>query len=196
MKWSDLGDVVIGAAPIIGGILAGPAGAAVGGIVASVFGADPNDPEAIKRAIQADPQSAVKLAEIEATHKVRLQELALQAEQMRLEDDTARLREVNTTYRKEIASSDAYVRRMRPSAGYAAILIMLMITASICYVMLLAPESAGAVSQMVLAFQIPLSGLLAIVGIATYRRSSEKMIDAGVVPNGGLIGALAERIRR
>ncbi len=75
MDWKDLASTVGKAAPILGTLLGGPAGAAVGAIVASALGTG-NDPAEVEKAIAADPASLVKLRDIEATKTVRLQELA------------------------------------------------------------------------------------------------------------------------
>jgi hypothetical protein len=75
MEWKEIAGVVGKAAPILGTLLGGPAGAAVGSIIASALGTG-NDPAEVERAIAADPASLVKLREIEAAKSVRLQELA------------------------------------------------------------------------------------------------------------------------
>ena len=64
-------------APLLGLALGGPAGAAIGQIVAAAIGADPNDPEDLLLKIQ-NPEAAVKIKEIEATHDVEITRIALQ----------------------------------------------------------------------------------------------------------------------
>jgi hypothetical protein len=93
MDWKDVAGTVAKAAPILGTILGGPVGGAVGGVVsliASAFGLTPTEttPEKISQMLTTDPAAAVKLAEIESRHKIRLQELVL--EQSRLELDLQR----------------------------------------------------------------------------------------------------------
>lgn len=75
MEWKDIAGAVGKAAPILGTLLGGPAGAAVGSIIASAIGTGA-DPAEVERAISADPAALVKLREIEASKTVRLQELA------------------------------------------------------------------------------------------------------------------------
>lgn len=65
MGWDDIKDAVADIAPVAGTLLGGPAGSAVGGLIASVLGVE-NDPEAVRKAIAADPDAAVKLRGIEA----------------------------------------------------------------------------------------------------------------------------------
>ena len=120
MDWSDLGNVVksvVGTgAPLIGGLLGGPAGAAVGNIIASVFGCE-NTPDAIHEAVKADPQAAVKLAEIEANAKVQLQQLAVTAAANELAADTAQIGAVNQTMQAESRSEHWLQWAWRPICG-------------------------------------------------------------------------------
>jgi hypothetical protein len=62
MDWKDIASTVGKAAPILGTLLGGPAGAAVGSIIASALGTG-NDPAEVERAIAADPQALLKLRE-------------------------------------------------------------------------------------------------------------------------------------
>ena len=63
--WDKIKDVVGSVAPMAGSMLAGPAGGAVGAMLASALGVD-NTPDAVATAIKSDPQAAVKIREIEA----------------------------------------------------------------------------------------------------------------------------------
>ncbi|WP_167517591.1 hypothetical protein [Achromobacter dolens] len=84
MDWKDLAGVVSKAAPVLGGILGGPAGVAVGGLVATALGTDAS-PDSVSAAILRDPQAAIKLKELETNSRVQLQRLAVTAEQNRLQ---------------------------------------------------------------------------------------------------------------
>ena len=85
MDWKQVGNTAISVgAPLLGGALFGPAGAAVGSIIASKFGVSPEStPEQVMAAITGDPEAALKLREIETTHAERLQ--ALENERLRIE---------------------------------------------------------------------------------------------------------------
>jgi hypothetical protein len=85
MNWSDLKSVVSKAAPVVGTLLGGPAGAAVGGLVAAALGTD-NTPDAVSAALIGNPDAIVKLQELQTNAKVQLQQLAVTAEQNRLAD--------------------------------------------------------------------------------------------------------------
>ncbi|CAB3693960.1 hypothetical protein [Achromobacter dolens] len=88
MDWKDLAGVVSKAAPVLGGILGGPAGVAVGGLLATALGTDAS-PDSVSAAILRDPQAAIKLKELETNSRVQLQQLAVTAEQNRLQAATA-----------------------------------------------------------------------------------------------------------
>ena len=72
MEWKDISRIVGTAAPILGTLLGGPAGALLGGLVSSALGTD-NTPDAVHAAIASDPQAALKLATAEGDNKVKLQ---------------------------------------------------------------------------------------------------------------------------
>lgn len=114
MNWKDLGKKVAQAAPLLGGALGGPGGAAIGGLIASAFGGDPNDPEALAAKIQNDPQSAIKLREIETRHKERLEELALDRHKADLDAETKRHEASQETIRAEAEHGTDYVKNTRP----------------------------------------------------------------------------------
>lgn len=85
MEWSDLGKKVAEFAPLLGGVIAGPAGGAVGSIVASVFGVE-NKPDLIIEAINSDPESALKLRVVELENKTELQKIAMEVTRSEIAD--------------------------------------------------------------------------------------------------------------
>ena len=109
MDWSDLAGKVIGlGAPIIGGALGGPLGAAAGRVLADALGATEPTPTAVDDALAAaraaDPAAAAAAArEAEARWLAALAEVG-----------KAQVAEVGLTQRAEIASSDPLQRWWRP----------------------------------------------------------------------------------
>lgn len=87
MILSDVAKAISKYAPLLGTVVGGPAGAAIGTLVATAFGADPNNPEDILARIQADPEASVKLVEIQSNTKVELQRIAMQTAQNQLQAD-------------------------------------------------------------------------------------------------------------
>ena len=88
MNWSDIGNIVGRAAPMVGTLLGGPAGAAVGALVASALNV-PNDPESVNAALAGNPDALVKIQELQINAKVQLQQLAVTAENNRLQAEGA-----------------------------------------------------------------------------------------------------------
>jgi len=88
MDWSELKGIVGKAAPVVGTLLGGPAGAAVGGLIASALGTE-NTPDAVSNALLANPDALVKLQELQVNAKVQLQQLEVAAELNRLTAQTA-----------------------------------------------------------------------------------------------------------
>lgn len=81
MSWSDIANVVGKAAPLIGSVIGGPAGAGVGAMVASALGVE-NTPEAVQAAL-GNPDNIIKLKEIESNERKHL--LDIQLEHLRIE---------------------------------------------------------------------------------------------------------------
>ena len=63
-EWKDIANVVGNVAPILGTALGGPAGGAVGELIASALGVD-NDAQAVTNALKSDPSLAIKVKELE-----------------------------------------------------------------------------------------------------------------------------------
>lgn len=85
MEWKDIGKQVASAAPVLGAALGGPIGGAAGALVASIFGVD-NKPEKVSEAITADPESAMKLIELEQKHELALRQMALDERKAEMTD--------------------------------------------------------------------------------------------------------------
>lgn len=82
MEWKLLIPLVEKAAPILASVLGGPAGmavAAVGTLLTAGFGG--TTPEEVAQNITNDPNAADKLAQIEASNSIQLQQLKLQQQQ-------------------------------------------------------------------------------------------------------------------
>lgn len=87
MDWSDVGKKIISVgAPLLGGSLGDPAGAAIGKVVASQFGLTEASPNKVIEAITADPEARLKLTELEFRHSERLIELENEYFKLQTED--------------------------------------------------------------------------------------------------------------
>ncbi|AUG52127.1 3TM-type holin [Thalassospira marina] len=94
-----------------------------------------------------------------------------------LKHDSAVIRAVNKTIRAEISSGDAYVRRWRPSFGYAVALTWIMMMGAIAAAIVLTPAEAPAIIAA-LVNTSPIWGVaLAVLGISVVKRSSDKRFE-------------------
>ena len=73
--WDNIKELVGTSAPVIGTLLGGPAGGAVGGLISKVLGVD-NTPEAIELALMNNPDALLKIKELETSKELAI----LQAE--------------------------------------------------------------------------------------------------------------------
>src|SRR5664280_1456956 len=110
MTWSSVVDCIKLAAPTLGGLF-GPAGTAVGtvlasgvGVVASALGVEPTQ-DAITQAVATDPAAAEKLKEFELNNALEIQKLSIQQAQMYL-TDVQSAREMRGTHEKTTGKSD------------------------------------------------------------------------------------------
>lgn len=73
--WDNIKELIGTSAPVIGTLLGGPAGGAVGGLISKVLGVD-NTPEAIELALTNNPDALLKIKELETSKELAI----LQAE--------------------------------------------------------------------------------------------------------------------
>ena len=88
-NWDKVRNAVSGVAPILGAAFGGPAGGAVGALVAAALGVVDGTPEQVLEAIKADPESAIKLRALELEHKYDLEKMILESDVEHRKIDTA-----------------------------------------------------------------------------------------------------------
>ena len=71
--WDKIRELIGDAAPVVGTLLGGPAGTAVGGLVAKALGVD-NTPEAIEEVLKNNPDALVKIKELETSKELAILE--------------------------------------------------------------------------------------------------------------------------
>jgi len=109
MRWDHVAETVGKVAPVIGGALGGPAGAAVGGLAARVLGIGASPDELIQAL--GDPDKAAKLRQIEQDHEREILSLTIEGER-------AQLAEINKTMRAELQADGWFKSGWRPALGW------------------------------------------------------------------------------
>jgi len=102
MTWKDIGDFVKKGAPLLGSVLGGPAGGAIGSLVSSAFGSD-EDPAKLLSIMESDPEALSKLKDLEFKHHERLEELSIEAARVQLEESKAYLADTQSARQREAA---------------------------------------------------------------------------------------------
>ena len=100
MTWKDIGDFVKKGAPLLGSVLGGPAGGAIGSLVSSAFGSD-DDPGKLLPILESDPEALSKLKDLEFKHYERLEELSIEAARVQLEESKAYLADTQSARQRE-----------------------------------------------------------------------------------------------
>ncbi len=100
-EWSDIGKLIGSAAPIVGTALGGPAGGAVGSIIAKALGVEDNA-DAVGMAVKADPSLIVRIKELEfEAHKLDV-EAKQKEKQAELDEVNAYLADVQSARNMQI----------------------------------------------------------------------------------------------
>jgi hypothetical protein len=132
MDWKQIGAKIAGAAPILGGLIGGPAGAGVGQVVNLVAGAlgiepDQATPEAVAHQLESDPEALLKLRQLETTHAEELQRIALEQLRVELADRAdARAREIAITRSTGQRDYQLYILAWLVVVGFGALCAVLM----------------------------------------------------------------------
>lgn len=94
--------------------------------------------------------------------------------EMESAENRATLAEINQTARTEIASNDAYVRRMRPTFGYLMAVSWTAQMIALAYIIVFETDKAGFVLQAMGSLSAIWAVGLSVLGIYVYKRSEEK----------------------
>ncbi|MEI8607944.1 3TM-type holin [Enterovibrio sp. Hal110] len=188
--WETVKDLLGRAAPLLGTVIAGPAGAGIAAAVASVLGVEAT-PEAIENELRTNPEALVMLKRLESQERVRLRELAFKHAELESDERKLALSSQAATQQAEIASNDAYVRRWRPTFGYAMCLAWVLLFFGLAFTLVFHPTQAAAVVNSVVALTPLFAVALAVLGISIHKRSQDKQVASGLSPK-GLLGGIKQ----
>jgi len=175
MEWKDVATAVGKAAPLLGTLLGGPAGAAVGGLVASALGVG-GTPSEVSAALQTNPEAAVKLKQLEAERQVRLQELATDQAKAEMAAAAANAADINRTMQAEAQSERWPTYSWRPAIGFAVAIDLVLSVAVVgtAYAGVMFGGVKADVLQYVPGMLAAMAGLVGvaspILGIASWFR--------------------------
>jgi hypothetical protein len=115
----------------------------------------------------------------------QLSELNRHVEKMQELEATERqtsIQQINESLRAEVASTDPYVRRMRPTFGYIIAITWAAQMFAIAYVMVFETNQAALVIEAVQSLGTIWGIGLSVLGIYVYKRSEEKRVDVASSP--------------
>ncbi|MCG7598394.1 holin family protein [Halomonas sp. McH1-25] len=177
MNWGDIRNAVATVAPALGTALGGPAGTAVGSLLASALGVEAT-PEAVEAALKRDPASALKLRQVEAD-----------LERARMEATTERQRIVNQTMQAELSQEGWFKSGWRPALGWVFAASLGALAGVMAYTVALNPTvvSDPDFTGMLVWLFVTMGAAL---GINVRERSKDKATRLGIMP-----GSLLDRIK-
>lgn len=132
MNWKELGAKIASTAPLLGGIIAGPAGVGVGqvvNLVARALGleADEATPEVIGQKLTPDPEALLKLRQLETDHAEQLAKITLEQLRIELSDRAdARAREIEITRATGRRDYQLYILAWLVVLGFGSLCGLLM----------------------------------------------------------------------
>lgn len=189
MNWNDVKSLVVEAAPVLGGLLGGPAGGVAGTLISKALGV-PNTPDAIITELKNNPDALVKVKQIEAEKEVELQRLyvaaqanRLAAETQQFQEETKQMESVNQTARAEANSEHPWVFGWRPFIGYITGIAFLVVVIFICFlaykaIVLKDPTAMTMIPQFITAMTLLFGIPGAILGVASWHRGQKQRIEA------------------
>ncbi|MEW5736438.1 MAG: 3TM-type holin [Thermodesulfobacteriota bacterium] len=184
MDWKELGKKVVSAgAPLLGGALGGPGGAAVGALLASLFKAKGDDPKDILKAMSLDPEHALKLQEMEFKHKEMLERMALERTRIDVQSEVAIITSVNASMQTEAKSEKWPQYSWRPFWGFSSGIAFLFCVLYVCAmayraVALKDTAAMNMIPQILTSFSTLFAIAGAVLGITTWGRNKLKIEQA------------------
>lgn len=110
--FGKLKDALLGKGlPLLANVITGGAAGTVINLVKGVIGIDSDDPAELEKAVMNNPDVVLKLKELELTHKVELERLALQGAQVELEETKAYIGDVASARAREMQITSATGKR-------------------------------------------------------------------------------------
>ena len=200
MDWGKVGKGLMDAVPIIGGLLTNPLGTIAdqaGKLLADKLGCEATPP-AVHAAIAADPNALVKLKEIESNERTELARINLEATQAEIKAGSKDMATVNTTMQEETKSDKWWVSGWRPFNGFMFGITMFLVYFFLPLVFGLIETFAESKPDLEVP-EIEYFVWLAwasVLGVASWHRGMKQRLESGEVGKPGIMGAIANQIKR
>ena len=179
MDWKDVGNAIGKFAPVLGGLIGGPLGAGIGGLISTALGVD-NNPDAIQNAINTDPQASIKIKEIEANQSIQLAQIKAAADAIQTQAEASAVESVNKTMQAEVQAPHWLSWAWRPIIGLTVgfnIALCSLMAVGVLFI-----HDQGVLGQMP-AIIAALTGIsataLPVLGIAEWHTGRAKVVAAG-----------------
>lgn len=127
--------------------------------------------DGLNEAIVRGQMTPEQIAELNR-HSEKLQELENAERQ-------AAITQINESLRAEVASTDPYVRRMRPTFGYLIALTWTLQMVAVAFVIVFRTADAAPVIEAIASLSTIWAVGLSVLGIYVYQRSAEKKLERG-----------------
>ncbi|MEI8634724.1 hypothetical protein P4S72_27165 [Vibrio sp. PP-XX7] len=88
--WENVKSLIAPAAPLVGSLIGGPVGSGIGTLIASALGVE-DTPQAIEAELKANPDSLLKVKQLESEQSIELRKLKLQETSILLDYEKAKL---------------------------------------------------------------------------------------------------------
>lgn len=181
MDWSEVGKKIGKFAPLLGGVLGGSPGQALGSIVAEALGSE-NTPQGVSAALVGNPEAQAILLKLQEENKHQYKLILIELEKTAITQQAL-------TARKELESDDTYVRRWRPTFGYSLCFSFTVFSLAFCWILIEIVKDPAAMAVTVRAIadlmgpvSLIWSLALAVLGINVRERSKDKQVKAGMAP--------------
>lgn len=122
-------------------------------------------------------QGALSTGAITAEQMAEANRHAEKMAELKSQENSAALAQINESLRLEASSTDPYVRRMRPTFGYLMAITWAAQMLGLAYVMIFETEKAPAVFNGMESLSTIWGVGLSVLGIYVYKRSEEKRIS-------------------
>ncbi len=124
-------------APLLGGALGGPAGAAIGSIIASKFGGSTDNTQDLLSKIQLDPQAREKLLEIQSNNQLELERIKMTMVTNKLDNEIKsqeiEFKDRDSARSREVKLAEAGVKDRTTSILSYIILFLISVTVMLLF---------------------------------------------------------------